>query len=192
MWIFIGSILGLYVVGKIFAMDFIEKRKSNVILHDPILKLIPEIDVSYPIIILEVSTVCLFVYNHSLQMCEIVFMKYVCCMFFKIFTLFVTPLKKPISKLVVKDVITERWTNNKNLENDLFFSGHTTFVSILMFNSEKYHIIFIIAFILMTIFLLLGRLHYTIDIAVAPFIAFSFNSAIDYFLHCPAIEMLVI
>jgi membrane-associated phospholipid phosphatase len=67
------------------------------------------------------------------------------------------------------------------LTKDLFFSGHTATLFLLFLIMEKrvIKIIFIASTILVGIAVMLQHVHYVVDVAVAPFFAYTSYKIID-------------
>ena len=69
---------------------------------------------------------------------------------------------------------------SQNIQKDLFFSGHTSFMFLCFLQSPSTNIyvrcMYFGAVVLMAVMLLLNRVHYTIDVFVAPLIV--------YAIHC--------
>lgn len=88
----------------------------------------------------------------------------------RIVTLTLVPLKEPSSLVSLNDPILYDFIFSSEITADLFYSGHTALVFTMFFLSKK--LIYAILGSILGILLMMQRVHYSIDIAVA--IIFSF------------------
>ena len=78
--------------------------------------------------------------------------------------------------------------------NDLFFSGHTAvpFLGFLLFRKEKIGLFFLVSTIVLASTILLGHLHYSIDVFAAFFITYGSYKLSNWFFkkinHLPNIS----
>merc|ERR1711871_1159758 len=101
--------------------------------------------------------------------------------------MYLTPFKAPDSVLPIVDQIASASTGSaKPLVNDLMFSGHTStcMVCSLALRPRPWlrGLWFLITF-LVAILVVVQHSHYTIDVAVAPFVVFTSWRIVVYWLH---------
>jgi membrane-associated phospholipid phosphatase len=87
--------------------------------------------------------------------------------------MYVVPLSPPNGMIFLQDPFVELFGTGKTLVNDLFFSGHTaTMFLLLIAVPRKYTWLFIVITILVASSVLLQKAHYSVDVLVAPYISF--------------------
>ncbi len=94
--------------------------------------------------------------------------------FLRIIAMFLIPLDSPPTSLLLADPIVQYFGTGKQLTKDLFFSGHTAtmFVLLLTAISKNEKILFLIGTITVATFVILQHTHYSIDVFAAPFFAY--------------------
>ena len=113
---------------------------------------------------------------------ELFVFKYTVVCLIKICTLYLTPFEKPKQLISYRDPIVELLGQTKKaFERDLFFSGHIAFLCLLIFMNHNQIILYIKLGCLITevVSILLSRVHYTIDIFISPFIAYTVSNLVD-------------
>ena len=105
----------------------------------------------------------------------IVFLSIIIIGILRCISLYVVPLAPPQGIIPLRDTFLEgSFYGNQVLVKDLFFSGHTANLSLLIFFVDikwiKY-VLGICTFIVAAL-LLKQHVHYTVDVVVAPFAAF--------------------
>lgn len=192
------SILGFFMISTIFytkkALPYLENRKNLVEIDDPLYSIFtPMKDTSNEIFLIETLANMFWIYDiifHEKISAKLLFMSYICFIYIRILCLWLCPLKISQDHYVLKDPVQEwikRNFGNRNDDpfvNDLFFSGHISLWTFRCFTwyyiSSNIKFFFgILGTILVMIFMLYGRFHYTIDLVVAPFI----NICILFFFH---------
>jgi membrane-associated phospholipid phosphatase len=75
----------------------------------------------------------------------------------------------------LKDPFVELFGTGNTLDRDLFFSGHTStmFMLFLLAYKPLFKKLFLIGVILVGASVILQHAHYTIDVLVAPFVAYA-------------------
>ncbi len=129
-------LLVLFILTLIVVYFFLlfNEQRLGTILNDPLLKIIPSIDVSVPLFILTYSgTIVGIVYvlrSPSLTILSMV--TYTIILWLRMLCMYFTPLEPPQDIIPLRDFILEStfYSGNVNLK-DLFFSGHTA--SMFMF-----------------------------------------------------------
>jgi hypothetical protein len=90
-------------------------------------------------------------------------------------TMYLCPLADPPGVTYIQDFISY---SGAQISRDLFFSGHVGFLSLLFFTARGWWLraILIVLLFVLVFLLLLGHIHYMLDIFCAPFFAYaSFN-----------------
>lgn len=163
-----------------------EKRPFGVVLNDPIHNILPSSwDVSIPVSILQALGSFLgfidILYFRGFEGFELLWLQFAICLSLKAVCLFVTNLNAPKNTVPLRDVIVEYFgKSEKPLERDLFFSGHTAWLLFLILNSSSLIMKVTESFILLGIssLLMIGRVHYTIDIIMAWFVCFQIHHVV--------------
>jgi hypothetical protein len=93
----------------------------------------------------------------------------------RIAMMYCIPLEPPPGMIVLSDPFVRAMGNGNDLVKDLFFSGHTstTFLCALNVRAKWLRLICFAASACVAVLVLLQHTHYTIDVLVAPFIAFT-------------------
>lgn len=160
-----------------------ETRSGNVIRDDPVMTVMPRRDMSDRIVLLEVTGAAValkdLVIQHGFIGAEFFFLQYCVVNFFKTFSLLILPLEPPADTVGLADAITDSFVG-KRLVKDLFFSGHTAFMALCLFNSDS-KAIMSLSVVLMGVMLIMTRTHFTIDVYIAPFMAFCAHSVVMAF-----------
>lgn len=155
---------------------FVEERKG-VVLNDPILSLYNPIDLTWLIFGLIYISIILFFFNNikDPKMVIIALQVYGLMVVFRIIAMYLTPFEAPETLLLLNDPFVQLFGEGDILTKDLFFSGHTgtLFLLFLLAKNKFLKVIFLSATILVGFAVLLQHVHYTIDVFVAPFIAFA-------------------
>jgi membrane-associated phospholipid phosphatase len=94
--------------------------------------------------------------------------------FFRGAAMYLTPFNAPEKIIILHDPFVQFFGDGGILTKDLFFSGHTgtMFLIFLLVENKTLKTIFLVATILVGSAVLLQHVHYTIDVFVAPFVAY--------------------
>lgn len=94
---------------------------------------------------------------------------------FRMVLMYSLPLDPPPDMISLTDPFVELFGTGKTLDKDLFFSGHTSTMFILFLLSYKPVIkkVFLVGTILVGMSVILQHAHYTVDVFVAPFVAYA-------------------
>jgi len=154
---------------------FIEERKG-IILKDPVLALFNPIDLTWLIFGLIYFSLILFIFISIKDPNKIMiaFQAYGLMVVFRIIAMYLTPFEAPEKLLLLNDPFVQLFGKGDVLTKDLFFSGHTAtlFLLFLLSDNKKYKAVFLAATILVGLAVLVQHIHYSIDVFVAPFIAY--------------------
>ncbi|WP_207423637.1 phosphatase PAP2-related protein [Desertivirga brevis] len=144
--------------------------------HDPILHMLPAMDVSMPIFIITWLMGVLTI-TRTLQKPELflLFMYgFIIMNVVRFFTIALIPFDPPHDLIPIADPISNHFYGKSYVTKDLFFSGHTAtqflFYLCLKGKSEKAMALF--GTIAMGILVLIQHVHFTIDVVCAPFFAY--------------------
>lgn len=158
----------------------IEKREG-VHLDDPILsRFKPQNWTTTNIIMLNTSVACIMVESMMNGTFRDVLNTHALTMLVRAISLYLVPLEAPRTIIPLRDPIVEIFLGRpvRPLEKDLFPSGHTLFVWVNLFWTKEpvIHSIYAISVPLM---LILQHVHYTIDVFMAPFVAFGCTALVQ-------------
>src|SRR4051812_38891889 len=148
------------------------QQRPGVGLNDPVLNVLPSIEVSPYIFLLIYLTVGLGIFR-SAQSPFLFLLLLWSCLFLslsRMITMSLVPLNPPIGLLPLSDPILKPFYGRNNITKDLFYSGHTgsVFLMYLILQRKWEKTLALIATILVGILLLIQHIHYTIDVIFAP------------------------
>jgi hypothetical protein len=154
---------------------FVEERKG-ILLNDPVLSLFIPIDLTWLIFGLIYFSLLLFIYINRKDPGNIMIalQAYGLMVVFRIIAMYFTPFEAPEKILLLNDPFVQLFGKGDVLTKDLFFSGHTgtLFLLFLLADNKKIKTVFLISTIFVGLAVLLQHVHYSIDVFVAPFIAY--------------------
>ena len=172
------TILFLAVILYIFPkfLIYVEERQG-VTLTDPILELFNPIDLTWLTFGLIYISLIVAIYSFAAkpEVLLLALQSYSILVIFRMMVMYSAPLNAPEKLILLNDPFVQFFGSGEVLTKDLFFSGHTATLFLLFLISDKKYlkIIFLISSILVGIAVLLQHVHYTIDVLVAPFFAYS-------------------
>lgn len=157
-------------------LNYIEKR-NGVVLSDPILNLFNPVDLTWWIFALIYISLILFIINiikHPDKL-MIALQAYGLMVVFRVIAMYLTPFAAPEKLILLNDPFVQLFGEGDILTKDLFFSGHTAtlFLLFLLADNKKLKIVFLAAAILVGSAVLVQHIHYSIDVFVAPFVAYA-------------------
>ena len=157
-------------------LDFAEQR-TGVHLNDPILKLFNPIDltwITFGIIYACVILTILQLFNKP-QFLLLAVQSYGVMLLLRIMAMYLTPLAAPEKLIPLNDPFVQSFVSGDILTQDLFFSGHTAtlFLLVLVIQNKFLKPIFIISTIFVGAAVLLQHVHYSIDVLAAPAFAYA-------------------
>ncbi len=169
-WLGLILLLIVLLILPIF-FNYIENRKGF-ILNDIILEKIPAYEVSIPIFLLIWgATIFMLVRVIQLpQLFPLLLWTYVLLLITRVITLYFVPLNPPLHLIPLQDPLIKIFYGNKNIVNDLFYSGHTAtlFMFYLCLKTKHDKRLVLLLTIFVAILLLVQHIHYSIDILFAP------------------------
>ncbi len=158
------------------------QHRSGKFLYDPVLTVLPALDMSAYIFPLIYVTVGLGVFR-AVQSPSL-FLLFLCsCLLLslaRIITMTLVPLEPPVGLVQLADPFLVPFYGHSHITKDLFFSGHTgsVFLIYLFLQKKREKFFALIATVLVGLLLLIQHIHYTIDVLCAPlFVYFIFALA---------------
>ena len=156
-------------------LHFVEQREG-VVLDDPILKTFNPIDLTWLTFALIYISLIIFVvttFNKPNKLL-ISFQAYGLMLIFRTIAMYLTPFEAPAAIILLDDPFVQFFAKVDILTKDLFFSGHTgtLFLLFLLADNKSLKTIFLILTLMVGTAVLLQHVHYSIDVFVAPFIAY--------------------
>ena len=156
-------------------LHFIELREG-VVLDDPILKTFNPIDLTWLTFVLIYLSLVIFVVTtiNKPSKLLIAFQAYGLMLIFRTIAMYLTPFEAPEKILLLDDPFVQFFAKGDILTKDLFFSGHTgtLFLIFLLAENKTLKTIFLVLTIMVGTAVLLQHVHYSIDVFVAPFVAY--------------------
>jgi hypothetical protein len=154
---------------------FVESR-PGFSFDDPILRMFNAVELNwfiFPLIYLSIISGFYFLIKSPKDL-FIAISAYLLLVWVRILFMYVLPLNPPIGTIDLKDPLIFVIGVGQKITKDLFFSGHTStvFLIFLSVKNKKMKIIFLIAAILVGLFMMIQKAHYSVDVFVAPFVAF--------------------
>jgi membrane-associated phospholipid phosphatase len=144
---------------------------------DPILALFPAVNLTWLTFgLIYLGLVCgiVFLTRHPRAML-IAFQSYVLMVAVRIAAMYVLPLAAPPTAIPLQDPTVQYLGTGKLLTQDLFFSGHTStlFLLFLTAQGKGLRTVFLVCTVAVGISVLLQHVHWTVDVLVAPFVAYT-------------------
>lgn len=169
----IMGLISVIIILSSFPLFFqtIEKR-NGILLHDPILELLPPHNVSLPLFII-IWAITLLMIVRAVGTPRIVLLyvwSYFILCLFRVVTITLVPLNPPEGLVGLVDPISNFFYGEKFVTKDLFFSGHTSAVFLMylcMPNQRLDKGLAMLATIIVALLLLVQHVHYTLDIVGA-------------------------
>lgn len=157
-------------------LQYVELR-TGVVLNDPILKLFKPINITwftFGLIYFSIILVIITLIKDPEQLLFAI-QCYIMMILIRIIMMFLLPLNPPQNMIALNDPFVQFFGTGKTLTKDLFFSGHTAtlFLFFLVVKKKIIKSVFLIFTVFIGISVLLQHVHYTIDVAAAPFFAYS-------------------
>jgi hypothetical protein len=151
--------------------------RSGVTLNDPVLAHLPAVDSSWPLFGLIYGMVFIAVSQlvRAPRALLIALQAYALMIAVRIAMMYCIPLEPPPGMVVLSDPFVRAFGDGTDLQKDLFFSGHTstTFLCALTVRAKTLRWACFAACAGVATLVLLQHAHYTIDVLVAPFVAFT-------------------
>ena len=156
-------------------IQFIEKR-NGAVLPDPLLNIFSPIDLTWLTFSLIYLSIIVFLISIIKEPDKllIAMQAYGLMVIFRTIAMYLVPLEPPETMLLLNDPFVQLFGKGEILTKDLFFSGHTAtlFLVFLLTEKKTLKFIFLISTFIVGISVLLQHVHYSIDVFVAPFVAY--------------------
>jgi hypothetical protein len=172
-------------------LQFIEKR-NGVSLPDPILNAFSPLNLTWLTFTLIYLSIVLFLFSLRKDPYKIIIalQAYGLMVIFRTIAMYLVPLEAPKTILLLNDPFVQLFGKGEILTKDLFFSGHTAtlFLLFLLTKNKILKVIFLVSTVTVGIAVLLQHVHYSIDVFVAPFVAYgAFGIITSLHIHYPGI-----
>jgi len=157
-------------------LQFLENRKG-VVLPDPLLNLFSPVNLTWLTFILIYLSIIIFLISVIKDPLKLMtaLQAYGLMVLIRTIAMYLVPLEPPETLLLLNDPFVQLFGKGEILTKDLFFSGHTAtlFLLFLLTRNKILKIIFLMSAMTVGIAVLLQHVHYSIDVFIAPFIAYS-------------------
>jgi len=157
-------------------LQFVEARQG-VVFTDPILELFNPIDLTLLTFGLIYLSIIITIFSLAKKPERLLFgfQCYGLMVFFRLIVMYLLPLEAPVTLIPLNDPFVQLLGTGQILTKDLFFSGHTAtlFLLFLIMGKRVIKIVFLTSTILVGIAVILQHVHYVVDVAVAPFFAYT-------------------
>ncbi len=174
-------------------LQWVEVR-AGVVVPDPVLALFPPTDLTWFIFGLiygALITALVFLArdpDRLLLACQ----SYSLMIVFRIVAMYLLPLDPPAQTIPLQDPFVQLFGSGNVLMKDLFFSGHTStlFLLFLTAGTRTRKTVYLCCTIAVASLIVIHHSHYTIDVYVAPFVAYtSYRIAVLFNAHAdPAVR----
>jgi membrane-associated phospholipid phosphatase len=166
-------LLSLFILTRFLL--YVETREG-IIFPDPLLNEIQPVNLTWLIFGIIYFAVFggLFYLGQNPKRLLITVQSYIVMILFRIIAMYITPFNHPPNMIELNDPLVQVFGTGQLLKNDLFFSGHTATLFLLFLTAEKKWLknIFMLCTIVVATSVLVQHVHYTVDVFVAPFIAY--------------------
>lgn len=174
---FLGTLVLLISMMILFSVftDFIEQR-AGIRFQDPILEMFAARDLTWAIFTCIYGAIIagVWILLYDPNRLRILFLAYTLMVFFRLIMMSLLPLDPPAGMILLQDPFVSFFVEGKTLTRDLFFSGHTATMFLLFLTTPaRSKKLFLFISIIVAAGVLLQKVHYTIDVLVAPFISFA-------------------
>lgn len=166
-WLSYGTVAYLY--GRVF-LPYCETRKvERFSLADPILPYLPRRNYNLCLAAFQYLSIASILYQHPWTQAHLVVRSHALFFLIRSFLIWVTPLEPPQGCITLRCEGVEGLTNTEPFDRDLVPSGHCATLALhWLWTRNPFHLVGLICTIPM---LMMQRVHYTLDIMVAPMAA---------------------
>ena len=167
-------------------LNWVETR-PGVVFVDPILALFSPVDLTwltFGLIYVGLISGIVFLSRHPRALL-IALQSYVLMVIMRIAAMYVLPLAPPPTAIPLQDPTVQYFGTGKLLTKDLFFSGHTStmFLLFLTARGKALRTVFLVCTIAVGIAVLVQHVHWTVDVLVAPFVAYTCFRVVTLLAH---------
>lgn len=171
------SLLSIFLFSLSYFFAFVEARAGYRV-NDVVLNLVSPFDLSLAtfLLIYFAAVLCIItLLNKPASFLKAV-QAYFLILIFRIITLTIFPLEPPEGIILLKDPFIEHFFYGQvRITKDLFFSGHVATVCLLYLVNpvKKLNWFYLSVFILVAVFIMVQRVHYSFDVLAAPLFAWA-------------------
>jgi len=153
------------------------ENRPGVVIDDPVFYLFDAVNLNiviFALIYIGLVTGLIYLLKYP-EYLIIGLQSYVLMVLFRMAAMYLAPLEPPSGTIDLQDPLVFIIGTGQVLRKDLFFSGHTAtmFLLFLTARNKKIKIIFLISTLLVGLFVVIQKVHYGIDVLVAPFFAYA-------------------
>ena len=155
---------------------YVEGR-PGVVLDDPLFHRFNAVDLNIPVfalIYLSILTCMIYLaVNHPNDLI-IALQTYTLLVIVRMAMMYVVPLEPPVGTIDLNDPLVFVVGTGTKITKDLFFSGHTStlFMIFLVTHKRWLKYVYLVSTFIVGSFVILQKVHYSIDVFVAPFVAY--------------------
>ncbi len=165
-------ILGILLFSLSYFFAYVEARSGQRV-NDVVLNLVAPVDLSVFtfLLIYTAAVICVITLLNKPELFLKAIQAYFLILIFRIITLLIFPLEPPEGIILLKDPIIEQFFYGQvRITKDLFFSGHVATVCLLYLVNpiKKLNWFYLAVFILVAVFIMMQRVHYSFDVLAAP------------------------
>ncbi len=163
-------------------LPYIERRRNTVQIYDPILVRMPCFDTTNAVN--QIEHACMVVFIPAMLYtvlwvdpwhAPLVSLSWSMLFLLRSLTLYVCPFQIPEGHIHLQDPMQTHFIKREQcFDNDMFFSGHCSALFMMGLTSgfPCLQWFFIFSMLVTTVLMMISRIHYTVDLIVAPFMAF--------------------
>ena len=153
-----------------------EKRTDLVELNDTLIQKFPTINTSLPVTLIE-QIGHVYYWLHILYWktvdTDVTMVAWMILLFTRTVMIYVCPLKAPYNAIPLYDVIQRLLlVDIEPFMNDLFFSGHVSACVMRGLTMTENSWVFYYSAFIIGVLMMFSKIHYTIDMLVAPYVAY--------------------
>lgn len=167
-------VLSLYFFSRFLIFN---ENRPGVVLDDPLFNLFDAVNLNILIFVLIYAglvTGIVFLLKHPSYL-MIALQSYALLVLFRMLAMYLVPLEPPAGMIELNDPLVFIIGTGQPVHKDLFFSGHTA-TMFLLFLTAKNNIlkyIFLLTAVLVGLLVIFQKVHYCIDVVVAPFFSYT-------------------
>lgn len=174
-FVFTFCLLSVLLFSLSYFFAFVEARAGQRV-NDVVLNLLSPIDLSIVtfLLIYSAAIICIISLLNKPELFLKAIQAYFLILIFRMITLLIFPLEPPEGIILLKDPVIEQFFYGQvRITKDLFFSGHVATVCLLYLVNpiRKLSWFYLSVFILVSLFIMAQRVHYSFDVLAAPFFA---------------------
>lgn len=165
----VGLFLGgcAFLFSKFLAYHQEKTDLSGLEFYDAVMEFFPAVDCSFYIFSITYGSILLYAILEFRKpmFVQRLMLSYGILLLMRMITLTIVPLKEPESLLYLDDPFLNNLIYPGEIGADLFFSGHAGLLFLLFFITRKW--IFIALGVILSVLLMMQRVHYSIDVIAA-------------------------